>query len=114
MQDRRNAIVAGTGFSNEDGSSRAQYVRRYVRNGMPVKLVREPRNEHDEHAVAVFIRVPRWVVLRRDVQIGYIKRAAAIPISRIMDAGGPVQAWVDSYWAPDDVEFPRVSLRVEY
>lgn len=107
----RNAIVAGTGF---DG--RAEIIRQHVRDGMPVHLRREPSNPHDPNAVAVLIAIPRLFGLfgQRLAQIGYIKAGAAKGVAAKIDAGVRVQGVVESFFAPEDKDFPRVSLRLEW
>lgn len=107
----RDAIVAGTGFED-----RAKIIRRHVRDGMPVRLRREPNNPYDANAVAVLIEVPRLLGFlgRRLVQIGYIKSGAAKSIAPKIDAGILVTGFVKSFYAPDGRDHPRVSLRLEW
>lgn len=106
-----NAIVAGTGFEG-----RAAVVRAHVREGMSVRLQREPSNPHDPNAVAVFVPVPRLFGLlgRGFAQIGYIKARAAKSVAARMDAGVQVTGHVESIYAPPGKDFPRVSLRLEW
>ena len=107
----KDAIVAGTGFEGRD-----QVIRRHCREGMPVRLRREPHNEHDQNAIAVYFSVPRLFGLlgQAQLQIGYIKAAAAKGLAAKMDAGVPVTGYVKSFYAPDGRVFPRVSLRLEW
>jgi hypothetical protein len=106
------AIVAGTGYRNEDGSDRSQIIRRYCRPGSAVRLVREPNNPHDANAVAVFL-VYRWLFWTRSAQIGYLKAGRAKKWAGLMDRGIPVNATVRSIFAPEDEKFPRVSMLLE-
>jgi hypothetical protein len=112
----RDAIVAGTGFKNSDGTDRSEVIRRHCKNGMNVRLVREPSNEHDPNAIAVLMKVPRVFGLlgAREFQIGYIKSAAAQSVAARMDSGQRVTAVVTSFFAPAGRDHPRVSLRLDY
>jgi len=105
----RSAIVAGTGF---DG--RANDIRRHCDDGRIAYLVREPRNPHDKNAVAVYFKVPRLLGLlgERNVHIGYIKAGTAKSIAKKMDSGEKVTAKVLSYYAPEEMDFPRVTLEL--
>lgn len=107
----KDAIVAGTGFEG-----RAGIIRKHCKNGMPVQLRREPRNPHDPNAIAVFISTPRLFGLlgQSNTQIGYIKAAAAKGLAAKIDAGTEVSGFVKSFYAPDDADHPRVSLRLEW
>lgn len=114
MASRRNAIVAGTGFQNDDGTSRKNYIRRFCREGVPVFLERDPNNRHDPNAIAVYIEANMFFVFKRRVQIGYIKAEAAARLAKAMDDGISVESKVESFWAPADIEHPRVSLSISY
>lgn len=46
-------------------------------------LQREPENEHDENAIAVFINEGRW----KGTHIGYVKRETASALAPRMDSG---------------------------
>jgi len=107
----RDAIVAGTGFEG-----RASLIRRYVREGMPALLRRDPANAYDPNAVAVLIAVPRMFGLLGTSyrQIGFIKAGAAKVIAAKIDSGIPVSGYVKSFHAPTGIDHPRVSLRLEW
>ncbi len=107
----RDIIVAGTGIK-----SRRYVIRRYCRKEMPVTLVREPDNEHDTNAVAVYIKVPRLLGLLGKSRrlIGYLKTEAARGVAHKMDAGETVTASVTTFSAPPGRHPPRVSLRLEF
>ena len=81
---------------------------------MPVVLTREPHNPHDPNAVAVYIEVARLggILGRSLKQIGYIKASTAKSLAKAMDCGAKVAGHVKSFWAPDDREFPRVTLEI--
>ena len=82
----RTVTVSGTGFENPDGSSRANIIRRFVFDGMQVTLVREPSNEHDPNAVAIYIAAPRLFGLlgTSPKQIGYLSANVAKSRTRNM------------------------------
>ena len=104
--------VKGTGFSNPDGTSRANLIRRFVRDGMDVYLEPEPENPHDPNAIAIFIEVKRWFFFGPyRYQIGYVSERWAKSFAKRFAAGGKiVEAYVRSHHAPEDQTFPRVSI----
>lgn len=106
--------VAGTGFKNADGLSRAWIIERFVSDDMPVYLVPEPDNEHDPNAIAVFIEVKRWVFFGPyRYQIGYINKRSAKSLSKRLAGGGQIlESYVRSHHARDGLNFPRVSIAV--
>lgn len=79
---------------------------------MPVQLRREKQNAHDPNAVGVWIQTAGFLGLfgRRWVQIGYIKARAAQKVAEKLDDGIEVRAQVRSFWAPPEIDHPRVSL----
>lgn len=107
----RRSIVAGTGFEG-----RARIIKRHCREGTPVVLKRESNNPHDENAIAVYLKVSRLGGMFGSAlkQIGYIKASTAKSLAKKMDGGTKVTGWVNSYYAPDGKEHPRVSLELEY
>ena len=108
----RTAIVAGTGFRNRDGSSRAKLIRKYCRKGASVMLAREPDNPHDKNAIAVMLEVRKFLLVKQLKQIGYIKAGTAKHLSKRLDAGESVQARVTYLKAPPDREVPRVTIEL--
>jgi len=112
----RDAIVAGTGFANTNGTSRADIIRRHCKPGVSVHLVREPNNPYDKDAIAVFISRPRLFGLlgSSNAQIGYIKAGAADSLAKKIDSGLHVVATVKSMYAPEGREYPRVTLHLDY
>ena len=103
------AVVAGTGFEG-----RAETIRKYCRDGLPVRLVREPNNPHDPNAIAVYLEFPRLLFGVAKEQIGYIKAPRASKLHKRLDDGEIPSAQVASFYAPPDKEFPRVSLDIEF
>jgi hypothetical protein len=106
---RKTAILAGTGFEG-----RQNLIRSYCQDGKPVVLAREPHNPHDPNAVAVYIQVSRLggILGSSLKQIGYIKASTAKSLAKAMDSGAKITGHVKSYWAPEDREFPRVTLEI--
>lgn len=113
-----SAIVAGTGFLNEDGESRAAIIRRRCRDGAPVDLERDPRNTHDPSAIRVYLtggsRLSRFLLGGQKAQIGFLKAPLAARLAPLMDRGVTVTAEVSSFFAPEDMDHPRVSLELRY
>lgn len=70
--------VVGIGFPNADGSNR-QSEALFCQPGEAVELRPEPKNEHDEYAVAVFSA--------RGVQLGYLTAERAPWIGAKLKAG---------------------------
>ncbi len=107
----RNVILAGTSFKN-----RGSIIRRYCQEGIEAVLKREPDNPHDPNAIGVFIEVPRLSGLlgRSLQQIGYIKADTAKSLAKRMDAGLSIQARVIRVYAPIDINYPKVTLELEY
>jgi hypothetical protein len=84
MDDRELSLtVVGIGYPNADGSNR-RFELEVLSPGDPVHLHREPKNKHDEHAVAVFSG--------RGNQIGYLMSERAILIGPKLAAGEEWQA----------------------
>tara|TARA_R100000656_G_scaffold64084_1_gene49150 strand:- start:477 stop:812 length:336 start_codon:yes stop_codon:yes gene_type:complete len=106
---RKSAIVAGTGFEGRDIT-----IKKHCREGMVVVLRREPHNEYDNNAIAVYLKTPRFGGLFGNslAQIGHIKASTAKSLAKAMDSGTTVTGIVKSYWAPEDREFPRVTLEI--
>jgi hypothetical protein len=106
---RKNAIVAGTGFEGRD-----KIIKSYCKEGMTVILKRDPTNEHDSNAISVFLEIPRLFGLfgKSQKNIGFIKSTTAKALAKKMDNGVEIKAKVASFWAPSDIDFPRVSIEV--
>ncbi len=68
--------VVGADFSTGKGPTR-RFEIAMCRPGEPIILKREPRNPHDERAIAVYSA--------RDIQIGYIRAEQAAWISQRID-----------------------------
>jgi len=105
------AIVAGTTYPNRDGTDRGNLIRRYCYEGAKVFLIREPDNEHDRNAVAVYLGTTSY--WKRRVQIGYIKSPAAKRLAPKMDGGANISAVVTSFFAPSPELWPRVTIEIK-
>jgi hypothetical protein len=110
-----SGIVTGTGLRNQDGSSRAQVIRRRCVIGCEVVLRKGPASSETTHSVAVYIGVPRMFGLLRSAyaQIGYLDAHAAAAIVGRVDSDGEVRARVKSVYAPEEKDSPRVSLTID-
>lgn len=78
--------ACGECFDNDDGTSRQEELRR-CEPGEIVDLVREPHNQHDPLAVAIFSA--------RGVRLGYLRRDRAQWIGSKIDRGYDVRAIVE-------------------
>lgn len=56
-----------------------------MRIGQPVHLVREPKNEHDSNAIAVYWATPNG---EQDYKIGFVPRTSNGALALIMDERG--------------------------
>ena len=106
---RKNAIIAGTGFDGRD-----KIIKSYCKEGMKVILKRDPTNEHDSNAISVFLEIPKLFGLfgKSQKDIGFIKSATAKTLAKKMDNGVKIKAKVVSFWAPANIDFPRVSIEI--
>lgn len=106
---KKNAIVAGTGFEG-----RNKVIRSHCKEGMKIVLKRDSSNIDDENAIEVYLIIPRLYGLLgyKEVQIGFIKANTAISLAKKMDEGTKLSSHVVSYYAPDSMDHPRVSIEV--
>jgi hypothetical protein len=98
--------VAGTGFGD-----RPKIIRKHCKEGARLRLRREQDNQHDPNAVAVEMEVPGFLGKKWE-PIGYIKKSRNKALAKKLDEGRKITAHVRSYWAPPDIEFPRVSILI--
>lgn len=75
--------VVGARYPNRDKSNR-QFEAMTCRPGDPVELRPEPKNKHDENAIAVFSE--------RGVQLGYLTAERAPRIGQLIRQGREVSA----------------------
>ena len=102
--------LAGTGLEG-----REQIIRRHCHEGIKVRLVREPKNEHDPNAIAVYLIVGILPFFRSPMMIGYVNAVRASTLHARLDAGErPTAAYVAKCYAPPDLEFPSVSVEIQF
>ena len=75
--------IVGAPYPNKDGSNRASEIK-FTTPGEVLELRPEPRNPHDEHAIAVFSP--------RGAQIGYISSERAVLVGSWLRTGQEVVA----------------------
>lgn len=75
--------IVGIDYPNKRGPAR-RFELEICRPGEPVDLVSEPKNQFDEHAIAVFSR--------RGIQLGYLPSERAVLIGTLMRQGHEVRA----------------------
>lgn len=79
--------IAGMKFHTDISTEEGRRVIEGLNPGVCLSLFREPDNEHDEWAVAVYTQ--------EDVMIGYITRYKNETIARLMDYGKKFYAIID-------------------
>lgn len=79
--------VAGTNQQNPDGQSRQDIIRRCCKAGMPLILRREPSNQCDPFAIALWIEVTALFVFRATMQIGYVGSHLSEELAELIDSG---------------------------
>lgn len=75
-------IVVGWQYRNGDGQLRQKIIPK-LKKGLPVWLRREPENEWDRNAVAVYASIG---------QVGYVPRDVATVLAKVLDGGASVDA----------------------
>jgi HIRAN domain len=84
--------IAGVTAKNDNGRSRQDYIRAFCTAGMPLQLVREPKNPFDKNAVGLWIKARALIFFTSNVQIGYLGRDVAGEIAPRLDRGDLVHA----------------------
>ena len=107
-----SAVVAGTYFSNSDGSQRSDIIRKHCKVGLPVSFERDSKNQHDSNAIAVFLLVKGFFGTSRK-QIGFVKASTAERLAGKMDPGKAFTARVKSFSMPAGNTAPRVTVEFE-
>ena len=105
-----SAVIEGTAFEG-----RCELIKRHIRNGMKVALIREPNNKFDKNAIGVHLIKPILFGLMgsQKIKIGYIARKRAERLAPRMDAGYSPNAWVKSFHYYDSTIEPRVTIDFE-
>lgn len=75
--------VVGANHPNADGGNRRSEIA-FCDSGEPLELRPEPKNPHDEHAIAVFSA--------RQFQIGYVSSERAVLLGALMRDGHALAA----------------------
>jgi hypothetical protein len=75
--------VVGANHPNKDGGNRRSEIA-FCNPGEPLDLRPEPKNEHDEHALAVYSA--------RNFQIGYIASQRAVLLGKLLREGHELHA----------------------
>lgn len=78
-----SVAVVGANYPNADGGNRRSEIA-FCDPGEPLTLTPEPKNEHDEHAIAVYSA--------RSFQIGYVASQRAVYLKKLMRDGHTVEA----------------------
>ncbi|RMG98279.1 MAG: hypothetical protein D6706_07435 [Chloroflexi bacterium] len=88
--------IAGVSFDNDDGSSRQEIIRRRVRSGQTLRLIREPGNKYDRNAIGVWVEWKRPLLGMKRAQVGHIGSHISAEIAPLIDAGWTAEATVMS------------------
>ena len=107
--DRTNLLmlrtaIAGLSYRLKKQPELSDYLRSSLHPGKPLRLVREPDNDCDRWAIAVYTTDDR--------KLGYITRFKNEPIARMMDEGGCFHAYVDGPIGPEDILTPTEDIRI--
>lgn len=78
-----SVAIVGANYPNADGGNRRSEIA-FCEVGEPLRLVPEPKNEYDEHAIAVFSA--------RDFQIGYVASQRAVFLKKLLSDGRELHA----------------------
>jgi len=107
------AVLVDTGLRNDDGSSRANVIRRHCSIGREV-IVRRSSRQVGPRSIAVFLPVPRFFGLfgARPAQIGYLDGKAEAMFSKV-GPGEQLRAVVKSVYAPAEKDNPRVTIIID-
>jgi single-stranded-DNA-specific exonuclease len=98
--------IVGTGFEGRD-----EIIRKYVKPGLAVYLVRDKNNPYDRNAIAVYIDTPKFLCFGGLKQIGFVDKNRAVKLAERIDSGEKISACVLSMYA--DMKFPRVTISLK-
>lgn len=113
--------VAGVSHENPDGTSRQEIIHKYVRKGQVLELRREPDNEFDKNAVAVWVtaqvKMPKKLFRPQEYeavqcQIGYLGEHVARDASGYLARGNPIRVTVKQV-SGGGAETYGVNIKVE-
>ena len=110
-----SGTVVGTGMRNDDGSSRAKVIRRLCEPGCELILRKATTSQGASVSVAVYLGVRRLFGLlgKSYAQIGYLDPQAAAAIVARFDSSDEVRARVNTVYAPEEKDSPRVGLIID-
>jgi hypothetical protein len=100
-----DAVITGTSYEG-----RAEIIRNHCQDGAAIYLSREPYNEYDPNAIAVYIDTPKFLWFGGHKKIGYLKKERAESLAKKMDNGQILNARIKSFYAPPGFESPRVTI----
>ena len=83
MTRQLSVPIVGAAYPNKDGGNRRSEIA-FCQIGEPIELRREPKNPHDEHAIAVFSS--------RGFQIGYVSSQRAVFLGTLLRQGRQLTA----------------------
>lgn len=78
---------AGTTFENRQ--ERLSFLKQFTPDDLSVTLEREPENSHDPDAIKIVVHINSR---KLKTMIGYIPKALAGELAKVIDAGMPVKA----------------------
>jgi hypothetical protein len=83
MATEKYTKIVGVTQSNPDGRPRQKIIQKSVKAGMPLQLVREPKNRYDKNAIAVMLAETPGA----GAQLGYLSGDLAADLAPRLDAG---------------------------
>lgn len=89
MQKKIRTKVFGVSHHN-----RQEIIRKQIRPGQQLLLIREPGNPIDRNAIGVWVEVKK-LLRRKRYQLGYLSEERAQLIAPVLDVGWPYTAVVD-------------------
>ncbi len=106
------ARITGTSRDNDDGTSRQAAIRKFCKVGVPIQLIREPKNKFDKNAIGVWVHGKTLLFGEHNYQLGYIAADQAATLAPAMDAGDPLPATVKAIFG-GTAEKPAFGLAIE-
>ena len=106
----RKMAVAGTGFEG-----REKVIRSSCKLGRSIDLIREPGNEYDSNAIAVYVIAPVLfgILGTKKKKIGYIASDAAEKMALKIDNGTEYSCTISNMYAPEGRAVPKVTIEVD-
>lgn len=85
--------VAGVSHRNSNGSDRQTIIKKHIRNGKKLTLIREPQNKYSKNATGVWY-IKKGILRKRKFQIGYLSQFIADEVAPLLDKGWNANATV--------------------